>query len=109
MSPGISDAERDILFARQDAHEPDPVTALRTCREALLIKDRKTIGLYRDLLACQRQSKAKDAALGEVEEYFDQLADAEYLPGKAAPVGNEEMRLLVVIRDALAKAQAHES
>ena len=44
-------------------------------------------------------------ALNEAKEYFDQRADAEYLSGQAAPVGNEEMRLLVVIRAAIAKAR----
>lgn len=43
--------------------------------------------------------------LSEAEEYFDQRADAEYLPGQAAPIGNEEMRLLTEIRAALAKAK----
>ena len=41
-------------------------------------------------------------ALEEVEDYFDQRADAEYLPGQAAPVGNEEMRMLCIVREALA-------
>ena len=45
------------------------------------------------------------AALGEAEEYFDQHADAEYLPGRAAPIGNEEMGLLTEIRAALDKAR----
>ena len=43
--------------------------------------------------------------LGEAEEYFDQRADAEYLPGQAAPIGNEEMRLLTEIRALLAKTK----
>lgn len=42
--------------------------------------------------------------LRDAEEYFDQRADAEYLPDQAAPVGNEEMSLLVDIRAAIAKA-----
>lgn len=42
------------------------------------------------------------AALAEADEYFDQRADAEYFTDSAAPVGNEEMRILTEIRDALA-------
>lgn len=38
----------------------------------------------------------------ECEEYFDQRADAEYFPDSASPVPNEEMQLLVKIRDLLA-------
>jgi len=41
----------------------------------------------------------------ECEGYFDQRADAEYLLDKAAPVGNEEMHLLLTIRAALAKLE----
>lgn len=44
-------------------------------------------------------------ALEAAEEYLDQRANAEYLPGKAAPVGNEEMDLLVEVRAALAVAE----
>lgn len=36
--------------------------------------------------------------LADCEEYFDSRADAEYLPGDATPTGNEEMRILTVIR-----------
>lgn len=37
-------------------------------------------------------------ALEEAAEYFDGCADAEYLPGKASPVPNKEMRLYEAIR-----------
>lgn len=59
-----------------------------------------------------RQKRARHNALEllgvleEVEEYFDQRADAEYLPGQAAPIGNEEMRLLTIVRAALAKSKS---
>ena len=36
--------------------------------------------------------------LDELDEYFDDRADAEYFPDRAEPVGNEEMRLLVKVR-----------
>ncbi len=42
----------------------------------------------------------------ELEEYFDQRADAEYFTDSPAPVPNEEMRMLTMIRDALEKAGA---
>ena len=42
------------------------------------------------------------ALLEELEEYFDQRADAEYLPHSATPQGNEEMRWLGEVREALA-------
>lgn len=32
--------------------------------------------------------------LQEIAGYFDQYADAEYLPGQSAPTGNKEMRLM---------------
>lgn len=44
------------------------------------------------------------AALKEAREYVAERADAEYLPG--GPVGNEEMRLLVSINDALERSGA---
>lgn len=44
-------------------------------------------------------------ALEEAEEYFDQRADAEYLPDHAAPVGNKEMDLLTLVRAALDEAR----
>ncbi len=40
-------------------------------------------------------------ALRECEDYFDNRADAEYTPERAAPQGNEEMRMLGVVRAAL--------
>lgn len=55
--------------------------------------------------AIQRAEKAEAenqgmlAVVGDCIEYFEARADAEYLPGRAAPVGNEEMRLLVALRD----------
>lgn len=48
-------------------------------------------------------------ALKEALEYFDDKADAEYLPGKAAPVGNREMKLAGEIRAAIAKATGGKS
>jgi hypothetical protein len=46
----------------------------------------------------------QNEALIEVETYFAERADAEYFTDSASPVGNEEMRLLVIVRAALAKA-----
>jgi hypothetical protein len=43
-------------------------------------------------------------ALRECEEYFDQRADAEYFIDSPTPVGNAEMKMLVLVREALAKA-----
>ena len=43
--------------------------------------------------------------LEECLEYFDQRADAEYLPDSAVPIPNEEMGLLVAIRTALGDGQ----
>ncbi|WP_164822747.1 hypothetical protein [Sinorhizobium meliloti] len=43
-------------------------------------------------------------ALEACDEYFDQRADAEYFTDRAAPVPNEEMKLLTLVRDALRKA-----
>lgn len=40
-------------------------------------------------------------ALRECEEYFDQRADAEYFTESPGPVGNEEMTMLGVVRNAL--------
>ena len=40
-------------------------------------------------------------ALKEVREYFRQRADAEYAPEKPAPAGNEEMRLLTIVEQAI--------
>lgn len=39
-------------------------------------------------------------ALQEAVEYFDGKADAEYLPGRASPVGNREMQLVGEMREA---------
>jgi hypothetical protein len=44
-------------------------------------------------------------ALEECHEYFDGRADAEYTTDSASPTGNEEMRLLVQVNDALALAR----
>lgn len=50
--------------------------------------------------------KAREAelveALKDCWEYFDQRADAEYFTSSLAPRGNEEMRLLCIVNDALA-------
>jgi hypothetical protein len=43
-------------------------------------------------------------ALRECEEFFDQRADAEYFIDSPTPVGNAEMKMLVLVREALAKA-----
>lgn len=48
-----------------------------------------------------RQSVLAD--LEEVEEYFSQRADAEYFTDRADPVGNEEMRLLGYVRNAISE------
>ena len=40
-------------------------------------------------------------ALKECEEYFDQRADAEYFTDSPTPIPNEEMKMLVLVRDAL--------
>lgn len=45
-------------------------------------------------------AKLRDV-LKECEEYFDQRADAEYFTDSAAPVGNAEMSMLVMVRKAL--------
>jgi hypothetical protein len=45
-------------------------------------------------------------ALRECEEYFDSRADAEYFTDSAAPVPNEEMKLLTIVRDALLQRSA---
>ena len=45
-------------------------------------------------------------ALRECEEYFDSRADAEYFTDSAAPVPNEEMKLLTLVRDALLRRSA---
>ncbi len=42
-------------------------------------------------------------ALEECEEYFDQRADADYEDERY--VGNKEMNLLTVVREAIAKAK----
>ncbi len=36
--------------------------------------------------------------LEDLQEYFDQRADAEYFPGSPRPIANEEMGHLVKIR-----------
>lgn len=45
-------------------------------------------------------------ALDACEDYFDSRADAEYFTDSAAPVPNEEMKLLTLVREALSKAGA---
>jgi hypothetical protein len=45
------------------------------------------------------------AALEEVEDYFEDRADAEYSTDSAAPTGNEEMQFLVLIRAAIRRAK----
>lgn len=44
-------------------------------------------------------------ALEAVEEYLDGIADADQPSGCEHPIANEEMRLLVMVRAALAKAR----
>lgn len=58
-----------------------------------------TIGIKAFDAAYQRQRRA----LEECEAYFDERADAEYFADSPSPVGNEEMRLLVMVREALGK------
>lgn len=43
--------------------------------------------------------------LRECEEYFDQRADAEYFTDSPSPVGNEEMKMLCLIRETLKRAK----
>lgn len=43
-----------------------------------------------------------------IEEYFEQRGDAEYLPGIAAPQGNEEMTHLMEIQEALTACRSKE-
>lgn len=43
-------------------------------------------------------------ALQECEAYFDNRADAEYFTDSPYPKPNEEMRLLVMVREVLRKA-----
>jgi hypothetical protein len=38
--------------------------------------------------------------LEEVEEYFDNRADAEYFTDSPSPVGNLEMEMLILVNDA---------
>ena len=45
-------------------------------------------------------------ALEECREYFEQRADAEYFTDSPSPVGNEEMRLLVLVEQAIRKVSA---
>lgn len=45
------------------------------------------------------------AALREVEEFLDDQAEAEYFTDRASPVPNQAMRLLVEVREAIAKAE----
>ena len=44
------------------------------------------------------------AALLEVDTYLDERADADQESSQLSPVPNEEMRLLIIVRDALGKA-----
>lgn len=44
-------------------------------------------------------------ALERAREYFAERAEAEYFTDRASPVPNEEMRILVEIDEALAKAE----
>ena len=53
-----------------------------------------------------RESAVAD--LREIETYFEELADAEYFTDSAAPVGNEEMRLLATVQSAIAALLAQE-
>ena len=55
-------------------------------------------------LAIKAERDRMEAALEECEEYFDQRADAEYFTDSPSPVGNEEMTMLVLVRQALGKA-----
>jgi hypothetical protein len=45
-------------------------------------------------------------ALKSVADYLKTRADAEYSPNSSAPTGNDEMRLLVEIEQAIAKAES---
>ena len=41
-----------------------------------------------------------DEVLDSIEEFLESLADAEYFPDRAGPVGNKEMGLLSDLRSA---------
>ncbi len=58
----------------------------------------QSLAIALEIIENMERSRAKYAeALAECREYFEDLADAEYLPGDASPTGNDEMRLLVKI------------
>jgi hypothetical protein len=70
-------------------------------------------GLICELAAEVERLRAVSAelmeALREAEECFDARADAEYHTDSPQPTGNEEMRLLVLVRDAIAKAKGEKT
>lgn len=49
----------------------------------------------------ERDVRRMRSALRDCEEYFDNRADAEYFTDSARLVGNEEMHMLSIVRDAL--------
>lgn len=61
--------------------------------------------IYRCMVAAVPETDLIEV-LRECEEYFDDRADAEYFPDSAALHPNEEMNLLVKVRDVLKKAGA---
>ncbi len=58
-------------------------------------------GLLKERDEARPQVAGLREALQEVEDYMDQRADAEYFTDSPAPVGNEEMRLLGLVRAVL--------
>lgn len=69
-----------------------------------IIKERPEIDPYAALRELRPRLEALTELLRECEDYFDNRADAEYFTDSAAPVPNEEMKLLTAIRDAIGKA-----
>ncbi|AII27767.1 hypothetical protein B9J07_12880 [Sinorhizobium sp. LM21] len=101
----------------QVCDEHDAMMRLRRRNEQVekdlveLTEERDRIERNRDMYRGQveRQSAkiaAMREALQEVEEFFDDRADAEYFTDSAAPHPNKEMTLLTLVRDAIKKAGA---
>lgn len=65
--------------------------------------DARKIEARARLLEAENRKRAGEVKilLQELEEYFDQRADAEYFTSSPAPVPNAEMKLLTKIRSLL--------
>lgn len=48
------------------------------------------------------------AAIERALAYFDDRSDAEYLPGRASPIGNEEARIASEFRELVSRARGHQ-